>query len=345
MLKKVICVFVCLLLCSRVFTFDSLAANVISPSFNNEKGPVSTTDNEISAKNALSGYYVCSINDGYQQRYFKANIIKNLNKKVDTIVIGSSHFLPLSIKNDNEKFINLALGAANLKDRMNILGLLELYDIQYDNVLFEIDITSFVDIAMAELTEYSAFHKYGNYFNDLITHKSDVEIPELDFDDYYENKFSDISIWDLYKVYGHDNLVDGMLYYAPDASQCYDKFLVFDDENQRKTLKEDNTRLLKLDVKEENKEIIINIIKYFKSKGKNITLLMTPRPAYLYDDAKLGTSKIVKSINEFVISLIKDYNCNLLGSLNPHDIGVEDKDFMDGFHLTQEAVNRIYGKY
>lgn len=345
-INKVITIVLIILMTNNVFA----RANIISP-YKYVDDLLNATDNEISAINALNGNYVCALNDPYQQRYFKANIVKHLNKHVNTITIGSSHFLSLSKNNSDIDYYNLAIGAANLKDRLNILGLIELYDVSFDNLIFEIDIPSFIDIAMTESKDYAVFNKYGDYFYKLINEITIATKPELDFNETYVNKFAEYSFWDLKKVYNNFDLPNGTIYYKPDASQYgYSKEFIKETVTteefnlQHTSLIKETNRLSTLHINEEYKEIVEKIINHYIKRNVNITLVITPRPPYLFDDCKMANFPLVYEINEFVISLISKYNCKLIGSFNPHDLGLNENDFMDWLHLEPKVVNEIYWK-
>lgn len=345
-LKKIATVLLISLLTVDVYA----SANVIVPN-KYVDDLLNATDNEISAINALNGNYVCALNDPYQQRYFKANIVKHLNKHVDTITIGSSHYLALSKNDTNIDYFNLALGAANLKDRLNILGLLDLYDISFDNMIFEIDIPSFIEVSMTETKESAAFSKYGNYFLDLINGVETATKPELDFNETYINKFKDYTFWDLTKVYNDFDLPSGTIYYKPDASQYgYSKEFIQETVTseefslQHSSLINETNRFSTLHINEEYRDIIEKTLIHFLKKGVKITLVITPRPPYLFDDCNMASFPLINEINEFTISLITKYGCDLIGSFNPHDLSLGEDAFMDWLHLEPKIVNAIYWK-
>ena len=121
-IKKIIAYLILL-----ISSFIGINDTNLSEGFNIEKNYVykntGETLNEISAINCLNGYLVESINMPAEQRYFKANIIKNINRDIDRITIGSSHMLTIRYEDKNIDHINLSVGGANLKDRLSILGL------------------------------------------------------------------------------------------------------------------------------------------------------------------------------------------------------------------------------
>ena len=303
------------------------------------------TDNEQSAINALNGHYVCSINDAYQERYFKANIIKNLNRDVGVISIGSSHLMTLSNDAVKGDYINLAVGGANLQDRLNLLGLLDLYNIKYGKVVYEIDLASFLPSART-IENYSAnFKKYGNYFYNKIVLGLNSK-PTLDFDDYYVNEFFDNAVLDLTRVYDKSNLPYKFIYYKPDASQGYPKS-VYEEETENKDAQTEiiinNDKSFK-DI-ELNQESIITtdaIMKYFHDNGVDIHIVVVPRPPSVYDGADMLTSKYIASINDLILKYYNNYNVKVYGSFCPHHMDVTEDDYYDALHLKPDSITRLY---
>ena len=88
---------------------------------------------EQSAKNIVNGKCVLVENVYETTRFLKANVIKNMNRDLDTVLIGSSNMLPYLNKDNTKKFLNLSIGGANLQERLNVLGLLSAYGIKYKN--------------------------------------------------------------------------------------------------------------------------------------------------------------------------------------------------------------------
>lgn len=311
----------------------------------NIKADSKVTDNEQSAINALNGHYVCSINDAYQERYFKANIIKNLNRDVGVISIGSSHLMTLSNDAVKGDYINLAVGGANLQDRLNILGLLDLYNIKYYKIVYEIDIASFLPTARKNESYNENFKKYGDYFYDKITLGLNKK-PNLDFNDYYINKFSDNFILDLTRVYEKNNLLYKFIYYRPDASQGLPKS-VYEQEMENKASQAEtiikNDKIFR-DIELNHESVIITdaIMKYLYNNGVDIHIVVVPRPPSVYDGADMLTSKYIASINDLILKYYNNYNVKVYGSFCPYHLDVTEDDYYDALHLKPDSITRLY---
>ena len=175
-------------------------------------------DNELSAINCLKGYLVQSINMPDQQRYFKANIIKNINRDIERITIGSSHMLTIRYDDDNIDHINLAVGGATLQDRLSIFGLLHYYNIKYKYVNLEIDIPSFTDTAFKINSDYNFLNDYAEYFIKVLNDEDVSDFEYCDFNETYVNKYENIG-YDLNYRTKDKSLINEKFYYDKEASQ------------------------------------------------------------------------------------------------------------------------------
>ena len=329
---------------NTIFTFLALLL-ILVLSFN-IKADSRLTDNEQSAINALNGHLVCSINDAYQERYFKANIIKNLNRSVGVISIGSSHLMTLSSDAVKGDYINLAVGGANLQDRLNILGLLDLYNIKYYKVVYEIDLASFLPTARKIEKYNSNFKKYGDYFYNKIVLNLNSPPVVADFNNYYVNEFLDNSILDLTRIYTDKNIMSELIYYKKDASQGYPKSIYELEAKSRESqigiiIKNDKA-FRDMDISKDSIMVIDAIMKYFHDNGIEVAIVVVPRPPSVYDGSEMLTSKYIASINNLIFKYFVYYNVKVYGSFNPHDLDVTEDDYYDALHLKPESINRLY---
>lgn len=304
------------------------------------------TDNEISAINVLNGNYVCSINDAYQERYFKANIIKNLNRDVGVIALGSSHLMTLSGEAVFGDYINLSLGGASLQDRLNILGLLDLYNVKYKKIIYEMDITSFLDTARDEKPYNIDFNKYGDYFYKKLMNEDGYEKPSLDFNDSYTNAFSDVPEWNLLNVYNEKNLPYGMVYYAPDAAQGYPKEVysleLENTKNHQQGLIGSDKAVHDKHIFDESREITDALMKYFYDNNIEVVIVAVPRSPFVYDGSSMSTSEFILDINKLIYKYYTNYNVKCCGSFSPYDMNIVDTDYYDALHLKPEVINHLY---
>lgn len=304
------------------------------------------TDNERTAISALSGNIVYSLNDAKQQRYFKANYIKNLNHDLDTIAIGSSYMLSLSSTDvGNSNFANLAVGAANLQDRINILGLLDCYNIKYNNIILELDMRSFFEGDAFTLNDANnAFNKYGNYFLEVISGTENPSKPSLDFNDSYVNEF-DFSKELIKKDYTQYDLDPYMYYYRPDGSLIKaDANLLFDDKyknDTRQAVIAGDKALEPVHMYAKSIDVVSKLAEYFHNKGIKVTFVIAPRSNYCYDTAGLENFSLPQEITALLSELSTRYGYTFRGSFNPYDLGMTEADFDDGFHLNEAAVKKL----
>ena len=299
---------------------------------------------EFAAKNAISGLIVHAVNEQDEQKYFKANYIKNLGHNLHSVMIGSSHMLPVSsVDVGSANYANLAIGGSNLQDRLDILGMLDYYNISYEHVIFEIDLPSFLDNAFATKSNQN-FKEFGNRFHSKLFGESIGTNSEIDFNSKYVGNY----IFDtLYQnVYDESLLADNVYYYRPDASMIYPKRSeLFNEEHINSVymiLKQQDEMLRLSHISEQSKLTILRIMDYFKKSGKKVNLIITPRPNREFDESNMKDFAILQEVTEFANTIAKGYGFKISGSFNPHDLWLTDNDFADGFHLRGDITSRIF---
>ena len=321
---------------SNISSFNPNANKVIFE--NAVNGP------EFAAKNVLSGYIVNAVNDQIEQKYFKANYIKNLSHNLHSVMIGSSHMLPVSyIEVGNENYANLAIGGSNLQDRLDILGMLDYYNIDYEHVIFEIDLPSFLDNALST-TRGQLFQEFGNRFYDKLCGNAISTDSDIDFNSKYVSNYAfDV----LFKgVFDETQLLDNIYYYRPDASMIYPKRSeLFNEEHVNNVyyiLKQQDEMLKHAHISESSKMIILRIMEYFKKNNKKVNLIITPRPNREFDESLMIDYPILQEVTEFANLVAKSFGFKISGSFNPHDLWLTDNEFIDGFHLKGDVTSRIF---
>lgn len=307
------------------------------------------TDNEQSAINALNGKLVCAINDPYQIRYFKANVIKNLNRDVEVISLGSSHLLFLSKNAVKGDYINLSVGGADIQDRLNILGLLDICGVKYKKIIYEIDIASFLPNARETKVYNKNFKEYGDYFYNKVVLGNKVKKPELNFNDKYVNEFLDDENKEdknLLLTYDEKSLPKRLVYYDSNCSQHFTKEVYESEKNRKSDAAEiiiQNDSLIKQAyINAESKIITDAVMKYFHDNGIEIVIVVIPRPPLIYTSSKVSGSSFLNSINDLIAKYSRDYNAKVYGSFSPYDMGFSDDDYYDALHLDYDVLNKSY---
>ena len=306
---------------------------------------IGVNDNEVSSINCLNGFLVPSINMPDQQRYFKANIIKNINRDLDRITVGSSHMLTIRYNDSNIDHINLAIGGANLKDRLCILGLLHYFNINYKFINLELDIPSFTDNAFNINQDYDFLDAYGDYFLNVINNEDISDFEYVDFNKNYENKYTYLG-YDLYYKTNDISHINDLFYYDKEASQHIPKNIEDGIEEWiEKTIIQveyADLELKNMHINKKSIDVYNKLFNYFKNKNVEVNIVLVPRSPMLYDRENMKSYPIVNEIMEYAFSISKNKNIPITGSLNPHFIDAKDEYYFDGFHLNQEITNSIF---
>ena len=342
-IKKIIAYLILL-----ISSFIGINDTNLSEGFNIEKNYVykntGETLNEISAINCLNGYLVESINMPAEQRYFKANIIKNINRDIDRITIGSSHMLTIRYEDKSIDHINLSVGGANLKDRLTILGLLHFFNIKYKYINFEIDIPSFTDGAFYINNDFDFLNDYGDYFLKVLNNEDVSDFQYIDFNKNYIYSYEYLG-YDLTYKTKDSNSLNGKFYYDKEASQHIPEDLNKGDKTwidaTINNLKFADEPLRNMHINKESVDVMNKLFKYFEDNDVEVNLILIPRAPIVYDSEKMGSFPIVNEIMEYAFSVSKNKGLKISGSLNPHYIDSKNEYYFDGFHLKQEIANSI----
>lgn len=294
---------------------------------------------EQNAINILNGSYAPYYFNKDHQLYLKANAIKNLNKSINTVIIGSSHLQSLSKEDVGSDCINLSIGGGTFQDKLNTLGLLEYYKVKYDRVI--------MDFTMVELCGYvkdnsktNPLSSFGNYFLEVISKKKKSK-PVADFNKYYKN----VDNFDLTKKYTEKELDKKEFYYRSDFSALYSDLVYENREASMAKIDEiieSEANIAKFKISDEAKRIVIDMIKYFNSKKIKVNLMMIPKPPKIFDELEMYKFPVVREMTELFINLVVDYGCRVEGAYDPHFIGATMDDFYDAYHMYPSSFKKFY---
>ena len=294
---------------------------------------------EQNAINILNGFYAPYYFNKDHQLYLKANAIKNLNKPIHTVIVGSSHLQSLSISDVGNDCINLSIGGGTFQDKLNTLGLLDYYNVKYNRVI--------MDFTMVELCGYvkgdsktNSLNSFGKYFIEVIKNKKKSK-PIADFNKYYKNTDG----FDLDKKYVEKELDKMTFYYRKDFSTLYSDLVYMNREENLAKINEiidSEASIAKFKVSDEAKLIVIDMIKYFNDKNIKVNLMMIPKPPAIFDKLEMYKFRVVREMTELFINLVVNYGCRVEGAYDPHFIGATMDDFYDAYHMYPESFKKFY---
>lgn len=287
----------------------------------------------------MNGYYAPYYFSKDHQLYLKANAIKNLNKSIHTVIVGSSHLQSLATKDVGADCINLSIGGGTFQDKLNTLGLLDYYKVKYDRII--------MDFTMVELCAYtnadakaSPLNSFGKYFIEVIKNKKKSK-PITDFNTHYKNT----EAFDLNKKYTEEELDKMSFYYRKDFSTLYSDLVYINRETNLAKLNEiidSESNISKFKISGEAKQIVIDMIKYFNSKSIKVNLMMIPKPPAIFNKLEMYKYKVVREMTELFINLVINYGCRVEGAYDPNFIGATMEDFYDCYHMYPESFEKFY---
>ena len=309
---------------------------------------------EKSAKYIVSGKCVLAENVYETTRFLKSNVIKYIDKEIDTVVIGSSNMLPYENKDKDKKFLNLAIGGANLQERLNMLGLLTAFGIKFKNVIFEIDAPTFRDDARDINTKYKMFDEYGNYLIRLINDENNIVKPNIDFNCFYKE---DMKYVDIDKAYEENEIPKGCYYYNNEIVMKFPEYFNPPNKELLFQIGHVNNEAIAMvrqanagadfvkgnqTINKEAKTIIDKLFNYFKTNNINVNLVIVPRVPYVYDNNNEKYLRLYKETEEYAYLLASKYSFNIEGSFDPYKYNLTEDDYFDGFHMFPLRLNKLF---
>ncbi len=319
-------IFIIIFLLSLVFSFTSFAVS-------------SKTAIEQNAINILNGSYAPYIFNKDHQLYLKANAIKNSNKSIHTVIIGSSHLQSLFTKDVGTNCINLSIGGGTFQDKLNTLGLLEYYKVKYNRVIMDFTMVELCNFIIGD-SKTNPLNSFGKYFIEVIKNKKKSK-PIIDFNKYYKN----VDGYDLTRKYNEEELDKNLFYYRQDFSTLYSNLVYINREahmSKIDEIMESEANIAKFKISKEAKYIVIDMIKYFNNNNIKVNLMMIPKPPDIFDKLEMYKFPVVREMTELFINLVVNYGCRIEGAYDPHFIGATMEDFYDCYHMYPESFKKFY---
>ncbi len=299
----------------------------------------SVTPIEQNAINILSGSYAPYYFSKNHQLYLKANAIKNLNRPIHTVIIGSSHLQSLSISDVGTDCINLSIGGGTFQDKLNILGLLDYYNVKYSRIIMDFTVTELCNYVKADIKE-NPLNSFGNYFINVVKNKKKSK-PITNFNKYYKNEEN----FDLIIKFKENELDENLFYYRQDFSTLYSNIVYTNKSTNNSEIEkiiESESSIKKFKINNEAKTIVVDIIKYFNKKNIKVNLMMIPKPPVIFDKLEMYKYQVIREMTELFINLVVYYGCRIEGAYDPHFIGATMEDFYDGYHMYPESFKKFY---
>ena len=296
---------------------------------------------------------LCVTNVGnMDERIFKKKLIEVYKgKEFDYLVIGSSRVMTISEDCLNgSTLLNLGVSGSKLEDMIALYQICKENGVTFKNVIIGADPTLF-----NENDNDNRWESIGSYYYAYKGRKSiDTNfefqitlIENLFSPSYFKSAVSDIPTAfegnakiEYVKTFINDGGTkrpDGSIYYAKEYREnpqswvdadattcCHGSFYNFDSFS------------------EERKSIFIEFVETLHNNGTNIIIWCCPYHPLFYKRA-LEMKGLPPSIS-FISEYAEEHGYKLIGSFNPEDLSLTNKDFYDGFHVRKEVVDKIIQK-
>ena len=313
------------------------------------------------AKSLTNGNMIAGLKD-YDERLFQELIIKNLKVKNDVIAIGSSRTMQLRKRyflEDGKNFFNHSVSGATLEDYIAIIGAYELLH-QYipSVVIFGID--PWVFNKNNSQNRWKSLNKYYKYEIAKIYNKKKYSDRSININKWQQLINYDYTISNI-KFYKALLKKKGQIFYITDTINVDDSIKETDGSIhypfKKRYIKENKVKINAIaytnkpvyslekfiELNNDDIKLFENFIKYLHSKNTKIIFFLPPYNPITYDLLiKKPEYQIINKVEKYLVKFANKSNITLKGSYNPHKYNLVNKDFYDGMHGRDIAIEKIF---
>ncbi len=270
-----------------------------------------------------------------ERRVVHHNIIKNKNKHFDHLIIGSSRVMQFGNLTGFQNSLNLGVSGANLSDIKHIYKLTKENKITYDTIIFDFNPWLTIDGSDSRYKQFSLFHRFKYAINDIIKFNYNLE--------------------DIITLLGTVNNYSYSFHVANENETKLHSFFIKNKDGsiQQKalTLKDRTSQIQSFSkglyqmasFETVNYQMLNETIQLFNEASQQGICIVTLTPFHMemYEKNKndIRVKNILIAEDAFKNSI---HNFNIYGSFNPSKISVNESDFLDGFHLKEDAIYKIF---
>lgn len=285
-----------------------------------------------------------------ERKFIEGRLAFPIANEVDTLVMGSSRMMQIGSGTLKTSSLNLAVSGASVEDYVAFVGE-GVSKLKPKTVILGADPWLFNKYDEQERWQSSkTLHAYWKEQIDSFSPGSDAPLKPY----FSANPLvkSGNPIQDLYW-----KLNDGRSLIAKNgnteavAKKAHDGLHVYDDEYGRLSLTELrrdfpsllNYSMVKFEYDNDALNSYKNLIKWLKTNGINVVLVLSPYHPDLYE--KIRTEKeIIVTIEKDFLSLGKELQVEVMGSYDPKKIDCVASEFYDGMHPKESCMKKVFDK-
>lgn len=312
------------------------------------------------AQDVASGKIVAGLKN-FDERIFAKKVINRLDACPELVAIGSSRLMQLRKRtfsgDSGSSFHNYSVSGASLEDYLALISVHLnkcnelpkniilgtdpwIFNINNDQDRFKSLLSDYLQMLSRLDFQPNLEYSRPQYYKKLFSVEYTIQ-NFLFLKNNYSNGFKGYRIVDNTEV--DERLVE------PDGSIQYPYGSRFPDSEVVQRLAVSYTKgdvySLRGFSEISNAKLFEKFIAYLVTNGSNVTLYLPPYHPYVYgyliDHEEY---KIVGEVESFLKDISKRYKVNIVGSYDPHVLGVTKKDFFDGSHALDSVYNKMFNE-
>ena len=333
----------------EVILIIAIASGVVV-TFNCYADPANLFHDEIFSdiiEQITTGHAV-SVTGDFDERIFQRELIKSLDKDIDTYILGSSHIMYIPWEYSN--YYCAGVSGAVTQDNMAILGFIEKNAKKIDRVVLCIDSWMFLEnngqtryksIEREYLEEYNKITGLNTSASFSLSDLIPVKVRELFSPSYFQSSIKAfIKSLFLKKNQLAINNDSGRIIYPTGTHSPYNSNSAQQNINDAKRNIAMNTvysSKRNAKISEEEKKLFEQFTKYLLREGIKLDFYLPAyHPVYYHEFATSKAYSYILEIEDYVVNYARNNSIPLHGSYNPELSGITVNDFMDSIHLKPE---------
>lgn len=312
----------------------------------------------------LKGLNVANISN-WDERLVQKYYIEGLREKKDIVVFGSSRAMEINAQLFPEKKnFNNSVSGASIEDYIAIYGLYYTKNLLPSIIIIGLD--PWLLNRNNEQGRWKTISKYYNFTLNRMKLKSTETYGDIaKYKELLSPSYFQHSIKRLFEIIKKPSAPKKGEYYQTDKTEAdvpiklFDGSYSYDDKIRTMSVSEVKKKAIsyatskpiyslgqfsKLDV--DYIKLLESFIDLIKNDNIKVIFYLTPYHPYVYEYMiNSNEYKIIQETQKYFEHLAIKKNIRLLGSYNPMDISLTEKDFYDGMHTKFSSVKKIFEKY
>lgn len=290
--------------------------------------------------------------ENYDERLLQKFFLLKQTKPADIAVMGSSRVMEIgSSFYPNKSLINIAVSHGNIKDVVALTGLMDSFKILPKEILLGVD--QFL-ICEGGTTEWQSISEGYDYFIDKkLNHNEaykNTSGKESKLKRYYTMLTFDYFKQSLTFLLKHKNKTvintaknkptrDGRMF---DGSIVYSTKFLHPDSSVITNIAENTSNQKLSGIDKTSKQLLAELINFYKQKSIKITLLLIPYHPNLYNGVNKNQDNLLKKYEDYYLEFAKQQGLAIKGSFIAEKYGILYSEFFDPYHCTGESIKKIY---